>query len=63
MELTRGTDPISIEDAVSPDGLSCGSVQHGPHHLVKGLVGVSPQSTLGIFVDKAPTKTFGQFKN
>lgn len=56
--LTGGADTISIQDAVTPNGLPCGSVQHGPHHLVKGLVGVTPQCTLGVFIDKAPAKSW-----
>lgn len=55
--LTGGADAISIQDAVPPDGLSCGSIQHGPHHLVKGLVGVTPQCALGVFIDEATTKS------
>lgn len=56
--LTGGADAVSIQDAVPPDGLSCGSIQHGPHHLVKGLVGVTPQRALGVLIDEATTKTW-----
>lgn len=56
--LTGGADTVSIQDAVTPNGLSCGSVEHGPHHLVKGLVGVTPQCTLGVFIDKAPAESW-----
>lgn len=51
LELTGGADAISIQDAVPPDGLPGVSIQHGPHHLVKGLVGVTPQNALGIFIN------------
>lgn len=56
-KLTRRADPICIQDIVPPDGLSCGSVQHGTHHLVKGLIGVAAKDTFGIFIDEAPTKS------
>lgn len=56
--LTGGADAVSIQDAVSPDGLSCGSVQHRSHHLVKGLVGVTPQCALSVFIDEAPAKSW-----
>lgn len=45
-----------------PDGLPCGGVQHGTHHLVKGLVGVTPQDAFGIFIDQAPTETWAGMK-
>lgn len=57
LPLTRGADAVSIKDVVTPDGFPGGSVQHGPHHLVKGLIGVTPQSALCIFVNEAPPKS------
>lgn len=56
--LTRGADAISVQDAVPPDGLLGGSIQHGSHHLVKSLVGVTPQRTLSVFINKAATKSW-----
>lgn len=53
MGLTRGADAVGVQDVVPPDGFPGGSIQHGPHHLVKGLVGVTPQDTLSIFIDEA----------
>lgn len=55
--LTGGADPISIQDVVSPNRLSCCSVKHWSHHLVKGLVGVTSQNTFGIFINQTSTKT------
>lgn len=55
--LTRGADAVSIKYVVTPDGLPCGSIQHGPHHLVKGLIGVTPQCALCVFVNEASTKS------
>lgn len=39
--LTRGANAISVQDAVSPNGLPCFRIQHGTHDLVKGLVSVA----------------------
>ena len=55
--LTRGADAVSIQDVVSPDGFAGGSVQHGPQDFIKGLIGVTPQCALGIFVDEASTES------
>ena len=44
---------------MSPDGLACGGVQHGTHHLVEGLVGVTSQRALGVLVDQAPAEAWG----
>lgn len=40
-ELTRSADAVRIEGRVSPDGFTSRGVHHGPHHLVKRLVGVA----------------------
>lgn len=56
--LTGGTDAVSVQDVVPPYWFTGSSVQHGPHHLVKGLVGVTPQNALCVFVDKAATKSW-----
>lgn len=45
---------------MSPYGFTCGSVQHRPHHFIKGLVGVASQGALSIFVDKAPTESWAE---
>lgn len=55
--LTRRADAISIKYVVTPDGLSCGSIQHGPHHLIKGLIGITPQCALWVFVNEASAKS------
>lgn len=55
--LTRRTNAVSIQDAVPPDRLPRGSIQHGTHHLVKGLVGVTAQCALSVFIDEASAKT------
>jgi len=54
--LAWGADAVGVQDVVSPDGLARGRVQHGPHHLVKRLVGVAPQCALGVLIDQAPAE-------
>ena len=56
--VTWSTDSIGVQGLVFPDGLVGGGVQHGPHDLVKALVGV-PLQGAGLFpVNQTPAKTY-----
>ena len=56
--VTWSTDSVSVQGLVFPDGLVGGGVQHGPHHLVKALVGVPLQGASLFPVDQTPAKTY-----
>ena len=56
--VTWSTDSVGVQGLVFPDGLVGGGVQHGPHHLVKALVGVPLQGARLFPVDQTPAKTY-----
>ena len=56
--VTWSTDSIGVQGLVFPDGLVGGGVQHGPHDLVKALVGVPLQGASLFPVDQTPAKTY-----
>lgn len=45
---------------MSPDGFSGSSIQHGTHHFIKSLIGVSFQCALSIFINQATPKTWNE---
>lgn len=45
---------------MSPDGFSGSSIQHGTHHFIKSLIGVSFQCALSIFIYQATPKTWNE---
>lgn len=45
---------------MSPDGFSGSSIQHGTHHFIKSLIGVTFQCALSIFINQATPKTWNE---
>ena len=45
---------------MSPDGFSGRRIQHGTHHFIKSLIGVSFQCALSIFIYQATPKTWNE---